>query len=327
MPELTDDDLHDIADPWHAIAEVGGSMRALAAALAAELLAARAEIAALRNDLSAKISDFDAAVRHLGEVETCIAELGAELVGARTRITDLEERGAKQRARIAELEDERDRLRAEPAQGRINAEDDAATINRFAARIAELETAQRPRFSQRHLEQVTRQRDEARARIAELEQQALDAMPAAVDHDQAGEIDILRARVAELSDCLDAQVLQRRSVQRIAQRLWRSRRRWQDRAAALEAERDAAQQVIHDHRCGDQAERAYRRAATAEARVAELEAQQGEPIGYMVAHTSHDGATSFGRPHYGHRANAEAHVARLGSAWRVVELREASNRG
>ncbi len=77
MPELTDDDLHDIADPWHAIAEVGGSMRALAAALAVELLAARAEIAALRNDLEAKSSDFDAACRHLGEARERIAELEA----------------------------------------------------------------------------------------------------------------------------------------------------------------------------------------------------------------------------------------------------------
>ncbi|WP_280187356.1 MULTISPECIES: hypothetical protein [Nocardia] len=84
---------------------------------------------------------------------------------------------------------------------------------------------------------------------------------------------------------------------------------------------------IHEANSGELVRRLGDERDALRARVAELEAQQGEPIGYMVAHTSHDGATSFGRSHYGRRANAEAHVARLGSAWRVIELREVSDRG
>lgn len=51
------------------------------------------------------------------------------------------------------------------------------------------------------------------------------------------------------------------------------------------------------------------------------------PVAYMIAHSAHDGSTSFVRTPYGRRANAEAHAARLGSAWRVVELREVADRG
>jgi hypothetical protein len=55
-------------------------------------------------------------------------------------------------------------------------------------------------------------------------------------------------------------------------------------------------------------------------------APQGEPIAYMIAHTAHDGSTTFVRTPYGRRPNAEAHAARLGSAYRVVELHEVTER-
>jgi hypothetical protein len=61
--------------------------------------------------------------------------------------------------------------------------------------------------------------------------------------------------------------------------------------------------------------------------LAALETAHREPIGYMVAHTAHDGSTSFARTPYGRRENAEAHAARRGSTYRVVELREVSDRG
>lgn len=41
MADLTDDELRDIADPWHPIDEVGGSMRVLASLLAREVLELR----------------------------------------------------------------------------------------------------------------------------------------------------------------------------------------------------------------------------------------------------------------------------------------------
>lgn len=79
---------------------------------------------------------------------------------------------------------------------------------------------------------------------------------------------------------------------------------------------------VFDPHCAAEPEIAAmaRELISARARLAEL--PQSEPIAYMVAHTACDGSTSFGRTPYGRRANAEAHAARLGSAWRVVELRE-----
>ncbi|MBF6416928.1 WDGH domain-containing protein [Nocardia cyriacigeorgica] len=162
-----------------------------------------------------------------------------------------------------------------------------------------------PRFSQRHLEQVTGERDAARARIAELEaeleytrrgaetlggivdRQCRDALKATGMHhligeDGDGDWGAVWERLAEMGAELNGlrEVAEHRLevIREMAAEIAAAR----DRIAQLEAERDAARQVMTDHRCGDQAERAYRRAATAEARVAELEAQQPKPAGYIV---------------------------------------------
>jgi hypothetical protein len=254
MPELTDDDLHDIADPWHAIAEVGGSMRALAAALAVELLAARAEIAALRIDLDAKASDFDAACHHLGEARE---------------------------------------------------------------RIAELEAQRRPPSLRQYLKAFS-DRDEAQSRAAELAERFAE-----LEAERGGLREVAEHRL---------EVIREMAGQIAAD---------SDRVAQLGAERDAARQVMTDHRCGDQAERAYRRAATAEARVAELEAQQPKPAGYIVGWPEDDGRVNValdeaelpleGADTLAYTSIGEAHafLAEIApedpdTQFRVYELREVS---
>ncbi|MBF6515557.1 hypothetical protein IU421_14890 [Nocardia cyriacigeorgica] len=155
------------------------------------------------------------------------------------------------------------------------AEWDGHTPQQAAERLAAFLAleAEGQRFSQRHLEQVTRQRDEARARIAELEQTA--ALAAACRppeiHDRPTDTDLAalvralegtgdpayvlgaeltekRARVAELEDQVaflaDAEMerarlsLYARNARRTIRAVFESRRHWQDRTAGLEAERD-----------------------------------------------------------------------------------------
>ncbi|WP_280470976.1 hypothetical protein [Nocardia cyriacigeorgica] len=175
---------------------------------------------------------------------------------------------------------------------------------------------------------------ESRARVAFLEDQAAVLTDAETE----------RARLS----------LYARNARRTIRTLWESRRRWQtrvaelkaerdgmlevaehrleviremaaeiaadsDRIAQLEAERDAARQVMTDHRCGDQAELAYRRAATAEARVAELEAAQAE------ARRIHD--ESPGECYHCPRCQDAVESQREAARIAELELREVSDRG
>ncbi|NEW33815.1 hypothetical protein GV791_14755 [Nocardia cyriacigeorgica] len=289
------------------------------AAMAAELLAARAEIAALRNDLDARTSDFDAACRHLGEARARVAQLELRLeppgsprlegliktlgVDMTDPLEILAEKVAEQRARIAELEAERDKTKrgAETLGAIVDRqcravldvtglhhlidEDGDGDWGVVWERLAEM-GAELAKARSELLLQVTA-RDK---RITELEawktqlvsqgRRAVEDrdrwhrlyMPSADDTapelsrliDRAlDDRDSARARIAELEDQVatlaDAEMeraslsLYARNARRTIRTLWESRRHWQNSADELEAQAEPAGYVV-GWRDGDRVE-------------------------------------------------------------------------
>lgn len=125
--------------------------------------------------------------------------------------------------------------------------------NNLPALLDELEEA-RNAYTQLHRDtqdgwaRIAARQERDRERITELEQQAaLDAMPASRDHDQAGEIEHLRARVAELERFETTRSMYDRVVDRAGE-LLKERDALSVRIAELLTQRRAAADTVQSLR-------------------------------------------------------------------------------